>query len=106
MAFLDKEKQKKFQREWQKKQRLKRKLEVIDKLGGCCFLCGYNKSIYALQIDHIVPIRRPFSHKLHSLTSGSNLIADIFRGKIKTEDVQLLCANCHCIKTFEEIHLK
>ena len=71
------------------------RIYAIDLLGGLCKLCGDSR-LWCLQIDHIVPERR--SHGNHAGT----LECDLFTGKITTDNLQLLCANCHSIKTYFE----
>jgi hypothetical protein len=96
-------KQREWQRNWQNSQRAIRKAKAIAMLGGKCNRCGYNENIAALQIDHIEPLRRKYEEKRKdALTTGSNLARMIANGSIELSTVQLLCANCHCIKTHEE----
>lgn len=68
------------------------KKEVVDLFGGKCELCGYNKSLAALDFHHI-----NFDGKDDS--KGWKRLTDIRDGKITREKIQLLCANCH-----REIH--
>jgi len=64
------------------------KLYVIEKMGGCCRLCGYSKCPIALEVHHLDPgIKdKNFSHM--------NMWA---RARIDKEiaGCALLCANCH-----------
>lgn len=66
-------------------------------LGGKCNKCGFADP-RALEFDHIVPHGLPrdrwnrASHYVHK---------DVIAGD---KNVQLLCANCHAIKTHEETH--
>jgi hypothetical protein len=79
------------------------KLRAYAKLGGKCRMCGFSDH-RALQIDHVmgtengVPI-----HKLRreSTDHSRNLHKRIIRGEIPMLELQLLCANCHAIKTAE-----
>jgi 5-methylcytosine-specific restriction endonuclease McrA len=97
--FRDKIKQRVFQRKWQAEQRRKRKLKVIVLLGGKCNRCSYAGHPAAFQLDHILPLLRP-SRTVRS--AGSTTWDAVARGQIILDEVQLLCANCHAIKTFEE----
>ena len=74
----------------QKRRGLKRKLEVINSLGGCCSRCGYKKNISALEFHHLDPNEKEFQVDLRHF-SNSNL------EKLKQElnKCILLCANCH-----------
>lgn len=69
------------------------RMAVIAKLGGSCSECG-NQDSRVLQIDHIGgggSVDRATKHR-------TTLWNEILNGK---NGFQLLCANCHCIKTFE-----
>ena len=69
--------------------RRKRIKEKAVKLkGGCCSVCGYSKSIAALEFHHIDPTKKDFQ-----IMSGKVLGWE----KIKREldKCLLLCANCH-----------
>lgn len=75
-----------------KRRKLIRKYKAIK---GCAH-CGF-RNPYALQFDHIIPLRRKEHTKLN---------IDYYQGKCKLKEalskVQVLCANCHSIKTYEE----
>jgi len=62
---------------------------VINKLGGKCSKCGYNKCIAALDIHHLKPETKEYKKQALSVYSSWKRI-----GKIP-EDVIILCANCH-----------
>ncbi len=68
-----------------------RRLRKWKMLKGCA-KCGYKEDYRALQIDHIVPING--KHKRRSL---SHYGVDTLRKKLS--GCQVLCANCHLIKT-------
>jgi 5-methylcytosine-specific restriction endonuclease McrA len=60
---------------------------------GCAF-CGYAKNAAALQFDHINPVKRKKGKEVpQNMSDAKKLISD--------SNVQVLCANCHCIKTRE-----
>ena len=100
MGYKDKDKQRAFQRQWQRKQNLIRRTKVLKMLGDKCKRCGYNDNASALQIDHIKPLLRDYGDGSHG--SNQRLVAEICRGTKTTKNLQILCANCHAIKTKEE----
>jgi 5-methylcytosine-specific restriction endonuclease McrA len=67
-------------------------------MGGKCSHCGIN-DIRVLQIDHIVPLRRR-TNGLDRKDADTTLSMRIIRGN--RDNVQVLCANCHLIKTLED----
>lgn len=74
--------------------RLKMRREALDTLGGRCIRCGIGDE-RVLQIDHIdgggcQEQRMIGSHGVHKR---------VIEG---VTGYQLLCANCHCIKTWHE----
>lgn len=95
MAYKDKDKQREFQRLWRRKYRLDQKLKAIEILGGKCKNCGVT-DYRCLEFDHIKPeLREPSSHISHLV------IRAIVTGKLTNNEIQLLCASCHSIKTYE-----
>lgn len=78
------------------------KIGALIVLGGQCVKCGYVGNIDALQIDHIKPIggeakRRKGASSSYNQTAFYRSIIDGLR-----ENLQVLCANCHAIKTVNE----
>ena len=73
------------------------RMEAIERLGGCCIRCGYKADLRALQIDHIDPTTRAF----HVSRTGNYSFRNGFTPAALQElgKCQLLCANCHAIKT-------
>lgn len=72
---------------------------LIQYLGGKCSLCGYEKDIRALQIDHIHG--DGFIDRKEKGRCGK-----IYRYYVKNLEkcegiLQILCANCHAIKSIE-----
>ncbi len=69
------------------------RLGALNALGGQCVQCQC-KDTRCLQIDHIVPLqgkaRSAYTTLYRSIIDGS------------TENLQVLCANCHAIKTYYE----
>ena len=67
--------------------------DAIDALGGACVNCQ-RKDIRCLQIDHVIPLK-----------GGQRIRVEIFYRSIVqglTENLQVLCANCHAIETYYE----
>jgi len=64
-----------------------------------CSSCGYKEHYAALQLDHVDP-----STKDPLMKSKRGLNYKWSKDRIKKElsKCQVLCANCHSIKTFEE----
>jgi len=69
---------------------LKRKLSLIEKLGGQCSLCGYKKNSAALDFHHLEPKEKSFALDLRSLSNRKQSMIDIEIGKCI-----LVCRNCH-----------
>lgn len=69
---------------------LKRKLALIQQLGGQCAVCGYKKNSSALDLHHVKPQDKSFALDLRSLSNRK-------QSKIDTEVSKciLLCRNCH-----------
>lgn len=86
-----KEYQRKYSNEWYRK----RRFAILEKLGGKCIKCGYNKDWRALQIDHI---NGGGGKEIRSLKTQVYLqiVLENKEGKY-----QLLCANCNFIKRHE-----
>jgi 5-methylcytosine-specific restriction endonuclease McrA len=70
------------------------KQQAITLLGGKCCRCQL-EDIRCLEIDHIVPVRGDRS------IYGAKLYRSIVNSG-STENLQVLCANCHAIKTYED----
>ena len=64
-----------------------------------CEKCGYDEHPQALQFDHKVPVRK---EKARDRKRGNVIkcMADLRRALLDP-NVQIICANCHCIKTYE-----
>ena len=96
MAYKDLEARKRYARLWKREQRRRAKIKAVAMLGGSCKRCGYSTHVAALEIDHLVLKRRNLP------STGGNQATKVANGKIPINEVQLLCANCHAIKTYEE----
>lgn len=75
---------------------LRYKYPAYDKLGGKCANCNMN-DYRCLQIDHINGNGSLQGNK----KSGNHLWRLITLHDYPLDNLQLLCANCHMIKTFE-----
>ncbi len=100
MPNKDLEKRRTYQRIWQRNKDAENRKNSLTILGGKCVLCG-NSDYRVLQIDHIKPIRRsktnPFARE-----GGTRIRQMIANGTRSKDNLQILCANCHQIKTFSE----
>lgn len=67
----------------------KTKLKALEYKGGKCIVCGYNKSIRAMQFHHINPEEKDFGIS----SAGTKSFEKI---KPELDKCVLLCANCHC----------
>ena len=85
-----------YQRDYAKKLR-KNLSEMINeyKLSVGCKHCGYNQHPAALEFDHIIPVKteKKKRYGFRNKKEFSNLLQD--------PNVQVLCSNCHSIKTRE-----
>lgn len=74
----------------------KRKLELLARLGGKCLACG-NGDPRVLDIDHIDATKKKKSkHRAYPTPIRLTLWAK------EMDNIQLLCANCHRIKTHRD----
>jgi len=70
---------------------------VLQEKAKCgCALCGYRENADALELDHIVP-RRLSGEKAVMINSFNSV-----RAAFKNPNIQVLCANCHAIKSVGE----
>ena len=102
MPFVDIQKRREYQSKWGVQRRKKEKEKAFNLLGGKCVECGIN-DFRVLQIDHKKPLFRLF--RTYSETNN-RLRQTIASGKRTIEDLQLLCANCHQIKTYNDLFLR
>jgi 5-methylcytosine-specific restriction endonuclease McrA len=66
---------------------------LVEVLGGCCSICGYNGCIAALDVHHINGREKELTRSV-KYQSWAYLKQNLL-------DLQLLCANCH-----REVHHK
>jgi DNA-binding transcriptional MerR regulator len=78
-------------KEYYSNKRYQIKKELVDYKGGCCEICGYNKSLRALQFHHINPKEKDFN--IGGVTTLNESV------KNELNKCILVCANCH-----SEIH--
>lgn len=98
MAFNRKE----HKRAWDKKRSdYHRKLIGRWKRRKGCSTCGYKEHHVALQLDHIDPSTKA---KWRKQRQALNYKWSKERIKQELSKCQVLCANCHAIRTFEEEH--
>jgi transposase len=62
---------------------------LVEEAGGACLLCGYDRSMAALQFHHIDPAQKSFD--LGRVGSTRSLA----RARREAQKCALLCANCH-----------
>ena len=75
----------------------KRRLKVIELLGGKCLHCGFT-DVRALQLDHI----NGGGSKVRDGKNHNNMITKYLKDiELAKEEVQVLCANCNWIKRYE-----
>jgi hypothetical protein len=71
------------------KRRRKVKRLLVAEAGGKCLICGYNRSVVALQFHHLDPDEKRFAIAQRGCTNGINLVRE------EAAKCVLLCANCH-----------
>ena len=77
-----------------KRWRKNTKDRMVKSMGGCCQICGYNRSQKALEFHHINPNEKEFSFgKLRANPQGVNTLIEELKKCI------MLCSNCH-----KEVH--
>lgn len=68
---------------------------IVAYRGGKCVFCGYKRSIWALDLHHVVAHQKEFGLSARGLTRSLEKI------KAEADKCILVCANCH-----REIHAK
>ena len=67
--------------------RQRRKVWAVEAFGGKCGVCGYDKSIAALEFHHLDPNEKDFA------PSGKSCSREVFVGELRK--CVMLCSNCH-----------
>ena len=85
-----------------KQSRRRLRLKAIAALGGYCKACNIS-DFRVLEFDHIEPVqwRTNGKVKMNGQQNTNEINKMVKRGENPTEKFQLLCANCHKIKTYE-----
>jgi transposase len=71
------------------RRRRKVKQVLVDDAGGRCRLCGYDRSVAALEFHHLVPAEKSFS------LSHRGVARSLEKARAEAKKCALLCANCH-----------
>lgn len=66
------------------------KSKLVQAMGGCCQICGYNKSNSAMECHHIDPSEKEFS--FGGVRANPKAVAKMIP---ELKKCILLCANCH-----------
>jgi len=74
-----------------------KRVVVIQFLGGACIECGYSSDIRALQLDHIH--NDGYEDRRKKGRAGKVYRYYVDRLEEAKVNLQVLCANCHSIKT-------
>jgi excisionase family DNA binding protein len=62
---------------------------LVEEAGGACALCGYDRSVVALQFHHVDPADKAFS------VSHRGVTLSLAAARAEAAKCVLLCANCH-----------
>jgi len=62
---------------------------LVQEAGGCCALCGYDRSVVALEFHHIDPRSKEFG------VAEGGMGRSIARLRAEVRKCVLLCSNCH-----------
>ncbi len=73
--------------------RRNQKQEAVDYKGGKCSICGYSRSLRALEFHHLDPSKKDFG------ISKDNSFIPLYKIRDELDKCILVCANCHA-----EIH--
>jgi transposase len=65
------------------------KVTLVAEAGGACVLCGYSRSMAALQFHHVDPATKAFQIAQRGVTRS------ISAARAEARKCVLLCANCH-----------
>ena len=74
----------------QQERALKRKKDLIQLLGGCCSVCGYNKNYAVLEFHHLAPNEKEHNLDARKLSNSTwNWCLE------ESKKCILFCSNCH-----------
>lgn len=71
------------------RRRRKVKRVLVEEAGGKCAVCGYGRSLAALEFHHVDPADKRFALSLRGVTRS------IEKARAEAQKCVLLCANCH-----------
>jgi transposase-like protein len=71
------------------KRRRRVKELLVEEAGGCCVLCGYSRSVAALQFHHVDPAGKAFAIARRGATRS------LEAARLEAAKCVLLCGNCH-----------
>jgi 5-methylcytosine-specific restriction endonuclease McrA len=71
------------------RRRRKIKQVLVEEAGGRCRVCGYDRSVAALEFHHLVPAEKSFS------LSHRGVARSLEKARAEAKKCALLCANCH-----------
>jgi 5-methylcytosine-specific restriction endonuclease McrA len=98
MPYKDKKIANEYARKYQNARHQRLRNEALNMLGGKCAVCDIADD-RVLQIDHIKPIRR----RTNGESSSWRTVSKIHQGLEDINNLQILCANCHMIKSVSEL---
>lgn len=75
-----------------KRWRKNTKRRIVESMGGCCVVCGYNEHDEALELHHINPEEKEF--QLGAIRGSPKAWTTIVK---ELRKCVLLCSNCHAV---------
>ena len=84
----DKNKNKSKENEQKQIKRNTKTQQIVDYMGGCCIVCGYNKSNYAMECHHTDPTQKEHTISQLKYKKWETILKEI-------EKCVLVCSNCH-----------
>jgi len=74
---------------WVTDSRIKKKTKLVERFGGKCKLCGYNRYIGALDFHHVDPLKKKFALSVRGLCYSWDTVLQ------EAQKCVILCKNCH-----------
>ena len=71
------------------KRRKKMKQMAVEYKGGCCSICGYDKSVWAIDFHHTDPSKKDFAFSKQGITRSWE------KAKVELDKCIAVCRNCH-----------